>query len=65
MTEKEILDMVSEKIDSFNSSLLKLENTAISYTEKYDSYNARNLLDSDILKEKMKTAVILATNIDV
>ncbi len=36
MTEKEILDMVSEKIDSFNSSLLQLENTAISYTEKYD-----------------------------
>ena len=62
---EDILTKADEAMESVNNALLALETVGLEYIGKYDTYNREYLRDADILKEKMKNAVIMAVNDDI
>ena len=62
---KDIEEQINSVINEFDNALLNLEKSCVTYVGLYDNYNKSHLLDSSIIKAKMKEAVVKAVNDDI
>lgn len=55
-----ILDDANLLIENFDNQLETIEEKAVDFITKYDTYNNNYLKDASLLKKKMKEAVMKA-----